>query len=289
MKTFISKLKNALARTAFWRKSTPAPEAEAETAESPIEASAESVPETTDAKPGMRARILGGLTFWRRWKTPPPETEAGSAEAPATPPPAEPEATAAKPRLIARILGSLAFWRRKQPSAAEAEVEEPEKSPAGKAAPPAPDGEEDETPHPFPQRFLAVLARKWVWIPAGGLALIAAGVFTTLLILRSQQAEHDRALRELQAAKAKLEQENKMLRNRPAMAPAATTAKPAPAQAVAKIDPAFDVATGNSGGANSGKGDGGDCMLSDKSNAGESLRRCIEAFNRATSGSTRKK
>jgi hypothetical protein len=35
--------------------------------------------------------------------------------------------------------------------------------------------------------------------------------------------------------------------------------------------------------------DSGDCLVTDKGKVGESLRRCIEAFNSATSGNTRKR
>jgi hypothetical protein len=239
LKTHLQKLRTALARAAFWRRSAAAPQTPAA----------------------------------------PPDADMAPTEAAIEPTP---------PRRIMRILGRLAGWRRRPPAMPGGDAEAPEAAQDEDAPPPPAD--EAAAPAPRRSRHSALLTRKWLWLPAGALTLIALSAFTTQLVLRRATDDREQALHALQVAQAKLEQENRLLRARPGSAPppAAPAAPPPPdTLPITKHDPAFDVAPAPTGPV-SDKGQAGDCMVADKDHVGTSLRRCIEAFNRATSGTAKK-
>jgi hypothetical protein len=190
----------------------------------------------------------------------------------------------------ARLFSRLAFWRRKGEADKTADEEaETQRD----ILPPSPTGETAEVPprRPLGKRILLFFMRKTVWLPTAGILLVMLGALASTLLTRGQHADQDQALRSLQAAKLQLEQENRKLRAMPPIV--ATAAKPTAATpttpAHEATDPAFDIGVGAGTGTSMPAEDSGDCLVTDKGKVGESLRRCIEAFNSATSGNTRKR
>jgi hypothetical protein len=248
LKKLLTPLRTVLARALLWRKRSAAPDA----AEA-VDALAQTMP---DVPPPVPAADL-----------PPSETATEAAS----------ETLEPRPGRLKQLLARLAFWRR-TPAAAD-EASEAEASPAGPAdGTAAEDGEAPPRP-PLAKRLLAILLRKTVWMPAAGLLLITLGALGSIAYMRAQHAESNKALHALQAAKLQLEQENRKLRTQPAPAPTPPSKPTAVVPHQAAVDPAFDVASA----ANPAGGDssGNDCMISNKDDAGASLKHCIEAFNQA--------
>jgi hypothetical protein len=226
------------------------------------------------------SNLAARARFWRR-----PEPAHG--DKPGSEVTSEPAAVDAAPEPEAatgtsparRILGRLAFWRR----SADAEAPlDPEADPLQEAALPPPTGGPDtqsETAvRPFAKRVLGVCLRKTVWVPAAAMLLLTVGATGTMLATRAQYSDQEAALRALAAQKLRLEQENQQLRARPAIIPAPTQA-PSPT-----LDgPGQEAAIARPPARRTGRPAGSDCLVTDKATVGESLRRCIEAFNQATS------
>lgn len=235
---------------------------------------------------------LARAMFWRRRATAPdtadelaetvvdeerPAVANTDGEAPA----AEVEA---KPGLFARLAALLRFARRKPAP----DVEPVEGTPPPIDTPPT--GDEEAPRPPLAKRVLAILIRKSVWMPATALLLIAVSVTASVMFMRGQQEDHARSLKNLHEAKLKLEEENEKLRTQQTNIPPAaknlpSPTTPAPTEQAIKPDPAFDIADNQRSGAEPASGD---CVVSDKNNAGASLKACIDSFNQA-SGSSRRK
>lgn len=236
--------------------------------------------------------FLGHAMFWRRRASAADAESAATEDAPALLPESATDteaSTASKPGLAARVLGRLALWRRKGEAseAAEAEADAQQTLPASVST-----DEASEAPprRPLGKRILLVLIKKTVWVPAAAVLLVALGALSSVLFMRAQQAEQDKALRALQAAKLKLERENRTLRAQPATTAATVATSPSATPAAPhKDDPAFDIAVQPGRDSAGAADESGDCIVSDKEKVGESLRRCIETFNRATSVATKKR
>lgn len=205
--------------------------------------------------------------------------------------------------LLARlqsVFGRAMFWRRPA-AAARAEHAAEHAAPAEPLMETAADTQRDLPPpataeapaeapprRPLGKRILRVAMRKTVWMPAAALLLLALGAVASAVLMHARQAGESSALRSLQAAKLQLEQENRQLRARPAIipAPAAQPAAPSPAPN-GESKPGVDLAAQAANRpVNPTAGTGaGDCVVMEKEKVGESLRRCIEAFNQATSRS----
>lgn len=229
--------------------------------------------------------------FWRK-PAAAPHTEPSAEDAPAPPAEAADEPAAgsvAPPGLAVRFLERIAFWRRagKAQENVEAEADTQTNLPAAGPAEAPADG---AVHRPLAKRVLLIFVKKTVWLPAAAVLLIALGAGLSTLTMRAQQGEQDKAMRTLRAEKLQLERENQKLRAQPAIIPATVT-KPAPAAAASRAtaDPAFAVAADSGQSGSGGENGSGDCLVTDKEKVGESLRRCIEAFNQATSSSGRKR
>ena len=204
--------------------------------------------------------------------------------------------------LLARLQSVFAramFWRR--PAAAASAEHAAEDATPAEAMETAADTQQDlrspptgDAPAEAPprralgKRILRVAMRKTVWMPAAALLLLTLGAVASAVLMHARQAGEGSALRSLQAAKLQLEQENRQLRARPAIIPAPTAQLPAPSPAPnGDSQPGVDLAAQAANRpANTTAGTGaGDCVVTEKEKVGESLRRCIEAFNQATSRS----
>lgn len=203
--------------------------------------------------------------------------------------------------LLARLQSVFAramFWRRPA-AAASAEHAAEDAAPAEPLMETAADTQRDlpappggDAPAGAPprralgKRILRVAMRKTVWMPAAALLLLTLGAVASAVLMHAREASERDALRALQAAKLQLEQENRQLRARPAIipAPAAQPAAPSPApDGDGKPGVELAAQAASSPAKPSARTAGADCVVTEKEKVGESLRRCIEAFNQATS------
>lgn len=211
--------------------------------------------EETPKKPGLLARLKG---LFRR--TPPAAAEAVTEEisAPMEESAAE-EAPAKKPGLLARL-------RRSKPEAAEEALPLPEA------------GETEEIPTPGKSH------KKILVIALAALALLGIGVGGTLLTFQrmetARQAEWQKKEAELAAQKAQLEKQQAEL-----AAMKAQNEKAAQEAAAAKAsEQPQSGAAAPSAVASKPSPDAGDvdCAVMGKETAAQTMKRCIEAYNRAT-------
>ncbi len=254
LKNILSNLRQLAARAMFWRKTSTATDEPATTDEPAA---------TTEA--------------------PPPEPAAAESASDARTETGEP-----KPGLVARLAARLTVWRRTTQTSSEAADSDGAPPAAPDAAPDAvPDGQEESARPSLVKRIAAILLKKSVWMPVAAILLIAVSTVTSITVMRAQQAGRDKALHSLQAEKQELEQENQKLRTQGTIIPAPIAHAAAnPSQPDQNHpDPAFDLSSKPQPPARVTGGN--DCIVSDKKNAGESLKRCIEAFNRVAGGQTR--
>lgn len=249
----------------------------------------------------LRALAARAL-FWR--KRAPASVEPGAADEPAQTLPAEAQAPTpkqhetepdgepaeSKPGLMARLAARVASWRRKPTAQGSADEAPDEPPPAARAKEDTPPSDEETPPRPpLAKRILAVLLKKSVWMPSTALLLVAVSTISSITYMRSQQSQQEQALKKLQAAKFQLERENQKLRKKKNLPPApegkdahekttvaANTEEPIPSASETTVDAG---ARPKASGAASA---GGDCLVGDKADVGESLRRCIEGFNAAS-------
>ncbi|MFN3751807.1 MAG: hypothetical protein ACK4SR_10570 [Thiobacillus sp.] len=235
----------ARVRLAFWRKpAAPAVATGANTAETP---------EAPTASPSLSAEARAG--------------DATAAETSVTAAPDEAR-LAPPPSRLARWLGRL-----RQRAANTASLEA--LTPAGH------EGEDaDAADRPAPsRRVLAMLARKSVWMPAAGLAVLA--LIGTLGAMLWQAGQRNAALQ------ARLEASEKKLapaRSAPAARPDPAKAAPRPVESSpveSRIAGAGTVTPAKSAPA------GGDCDIGGREGVTLHLKDCIDAFNQGRAGAGR--
>jgi hypothetical protein len=277
-------IKSALDHIAFWRRENSASELETIAADA-IETVPDAEPDAAVSNPPS-AGILARLAFWRQRRS---DTATGPVEADGLADLAEAieDATTdaagkapSPPR--AGLLARLAFWRRSEP-AEDAFSEIPPIPPGRSMLPPAETADDGEQPAKAPlwQPVLARLKNQWVWLPTAALVLLALGALGMMAFMRGQYGAQAQALQALKNAKQKLEQENESLRTAQAVVPAPVIGKPAslPTPVPDKRDPAFDIVQSQPDGSAAAGLESDDCIVTDKEKVGESLKRCIEAFN----------
>lgn len=232
---------------------------------------------------------------------PPPSEPLPPADATATPPEPGDDTTNDKPGLAAQLaarLSVLAFWRRKAATGDDAPEQAADKMVDSGNAPAKPDAtvdDEEAAPRPpIAKRVLAFMLKKSVWMPAAAVLLVTLSAGAAITFMHAQQHSQEKALQTLQAAKLKLERENKQLRTQQAIIRAPSDKKTGEEKLAATHaaeaserdpDPAFDAA----GKTSPSHADGGDCVVTDKSNVAESLKSCIAAFNQTTTLSRQKR
>lgn len=259
MKRFIAKLSTWFAPLAFWRKSG-APAAE---------------PESNVAVPaaGWFARLKQALP-WRRKSAPPPlepdqtlvverpsREQLEAAESDAEPAP--------KLSWLARLKQKF----RRQPKL-EALEESDEVSSMPSSARAQDEEAEEEAPKPARfKRLLALLSKKWVWIPSVSVAVLGLMGGVAFMLLNAAQ-EKAKLQAELQQAQKKIAQQAAVVKQVAAAKPAAAietspeqTARSAPVMiGTANADTKSGVAVG-------------DCLVTSKESVATSLKGCIESFN----------
>jgi hypothetical protein len=247
---------------------------------------------------------LGRAMFWR--KHPPTSEESAAEDLAQTMPPPEPtpvdaaepatdaEAGEAKPSRISTLVARLAFWRRTAKNDADTadEAAAPDNAPPSARSrldAPPPDEEAPSRP-PLAKRALTFLMKKKVWMPATAVLLVALTATGSISYMQAQRSSQDKALQQLQMAKLQLEEENKKLRAQPTMIPAPNKPNSRPeAAAKPSVDPAFDIPQSEQSlKASAAARENGDCVVTDKETVGQSLKRCIESFNQASTSGTKK-
>jgi hypothetical protein len=218
----------------------------------------------------------------RRWRSPAPEQpvdpdqQAAGLERPLSEHPKEEEAPPAKPSLLARLKNTL----RRQPAPETLDVDADEPMPdARRNRNPSRTGEANDAaseetsvqPGRF-RRTLAALTKKWVWIPAASVMLLAM-MGAMLMQLQQSAQEKEKLQAELRATQQKLEQ-------------ASGAKKPASRKVAANPDAPGQtdgLALSSVGsGADSQPGfDEGGCVVTDKESVSQNLKNCIDDFNRS--------
>lgn len=208
--------------------------------------------EEAPKKPGLLARLKG---LFRR-KAPEAEAEETAPE----------ETPAEKPGILQRL---AALFRRPRPEAIE-------------EAPPQEAGEAEETATEEEARPRS--HKKILLIALAALALLGAGIGGTVLIMQrmeaAKQAEWQKKEAELAAEKAQLETQKAELaalkaRNEKQAQEAATPKAPDQAESGA-------AAPGTGTSPTSAEAGDVDCAVVGKETAAQTIKRCIEAYNRAT-------
>lgn len=258
----LAPLLHFLGRAMFWRRHAPAPDA--------TDADIAATLPPPEALPNAQSLA------------PPPERPTSTPEPPPQSPPESPpeskDVGPGRPGWIARGFHRLAVWRRRPATDDAPPAAEPERRPP---PPPASEDETEARRPPLGKRLLPILTKKAVWLPAAAVLMAALGAVLSALIMRGQQGDQEQALRTLRAEKLKLEQENQNLRAQPAIIPArAATQAPAARPPDDSAHEAGDLLPQPERTADAA-GDGADCIVTGKDGVGDSLRRCIEMYNRA--------
>jgi len=259
LKRFIAKLGTWFAPLAFWRKSG-APAAE---------------PESSAAVPaaGWFARLKQALP-WRRKSAPPPQepdqtvvVERPSREQ------LDAAETDVEPAPKLSWLARLKQKFRRQPKL-EALEESDEESSVPSSARAQDEEAEEEAPKPARfKRLLALLSKKWVWIPSVSVVVLALMGGVAFMLLNAAQ-EKAKLQAELQQAQKKIAQQAAVVKQVAAAKQAAAielspekAAQPAPAM-IGAANP------DSKPGVNAG-----DCLVTSKESVAASLKGCIESFN----------
>jgi len=283
LKQFLAKLKAWMARLVVWRKPAAA-EVEA-AAEPSNEPSNEPSAEAGAPPLGWLARLKQALR-WRRKAIPQPQDQnqdpeqtvvvarpsreqLDAAETEAEPPPKLP--------WLARLKEK--FRRQPKLEALEESVETDDFPASTRHSATRDENEEAEQEAPKPgllKRLLAVLSKKWVWIPSVGMVVLALVGSVTFMLLNAAQ-EKEKLQAELKKARKQIAQQAAVvkqasvakqaaaLENSPEQAP-----RPAPVMVVAaNSDTKPGVAAG-------------DCLVTSKESVATSLKGCIESFNAKT-------
>lgn len=280
-----AKLAQGVARLAFWRKSDAASPEHADSAPDasrPMPADDAAARGVADAPVGRFARLKQFVSRWRGTAVEPSEEAVPPARrAPSALNPAEAAAEEAPPKraLLAR-LKSL-FRRQAATDVLEADADVPPAD-GRQNRETAPTRERDADSDELPaqpsriRRALAMLSRKWVWIPA--MSLVLLGMMGAMLILLLQSAqEKERLQTELLATQQQLDQ-------------VGGAKKAVPKNDVAKTDATDPMGEPTVASLGAGEAlrqpdfDAGDCVVSDKESVSQNLMHCIEAFNRSMDG-----
>lgn len=249
MKRLTERLLAARTRLAFWRKpAAPAVATGANTAETPA---------APTASPSLPAEAQANA--------------ATAADTPATAAPAD--AAGLAPSRLARWLDRL---RRRTAHSAATEA----LTPAGQKG-----GEADAADRPASsRRMLAMLARKSVWMPAVGVAVLA--LTGTLGAMLWQAGQRNAAL---QARLAASEKTLAPPRPAPATQPAPAVAAPKPVESSPVESSPREPRIADAGTARPVKSApaGGDCDIGSREGVTLHLKDCIDAFNQGRAGTGR--
>ena len=282
-----AKLAQGVARLAFWRKSDAASPEHADSAteaSDPMPADDAAPPDVADAPVGRFARLKQFVFRWRRNAGEPSEAADPTATlAPDVLDTAEATADEALPKrsLLARLKSR--FRRQAAADVPEAEAEADASTANARQnretdSSRERDADSDELPvQPGRiRRALAMLSRKWVWIPA--MSLVLLGMMSAMLVLLLQSAqEKDRLQTELLAAQQQLDQ-------------AASAKNGMPKNELAKTDATDPMGVPTAAGLGTGASlrqtdfDASGCVVSDKESVTQNLRHCIDAFNHSMAG-----
>lgn len=203
---------------------------------------------------------------------------------------------------IQALLARAQFWRKKADasetgSEADEALDATQVMPPMDAPPPGlppdappsqPENEEDQYKPPLIKRILATLMKKSVWMSAAALLLIGISAAVSVTLMRGAHQDDEKAMKALQSEKEKLEAENKKLREQASAQPKpGKIIIPSPekpredAHSAQTQSESAPVTTAITDTPRKSAPSGADCLIADKGQAGESLKRCIEAFNQS--------
>lgn len=237
---------------------------------------------TEDGVPRPKLSLLGRLKNTLRRQPKPEQLEAdadalkpgaGKSSQATASSESNPDDVVPQPKLS--FLGRLKNTLRRQPKSEQFEVDaDASKYSAetdSKTSVPSdasPDDETDAVQISRIRRVGAMLSNKWVWIPSGGIVLLAIMIAMLLMLLQSAQ-EKKQLQTKLIATQKKLEQTS--------IPKQASARKNVPRQTGYSANETLGSAADSQPGA-----DAGDCMVTDTASVIKNLKNCIDNFNNDT-------